>query len=109
MDGVTIDSIIEGADAPYKPSAVGSAAGNAAGSLIDFGAHLLASVRYRAYFVLFIVFIFITSDVFVNIVLKKMSGAESGGAATPYGVILQGLGIVLAMMVIDGLDAADCL
>ncbi len=78
-------------------------------SMMEFWAHILSNIRYRSYFLIFIIFILVTSDVFANIILSKLSGAEINGMPTPYGCIVQGLVMVFAVAALDGLEKIGCL
>lgn len=58
----------------------------------------ITAVPYKLLFLLFLLFIIITSDVFVNRVLSRFSGAVDYKQATNYGVVIQGIMLVLAFM-----------
>ncbi|MFA5767485.1 MAG: hypothetical protein WC919_06170 [Candidatus Paceibacterota bacterium] len=64
------------------------------------------SLEYKMYAFLFLLFIFVTSDVFVNLVLKKMKGTTNAyGVVTPFGVVIQGFALVIAHIIIHALIA----
>ena len=64
----------------------------------------LCTVRYKSLAFLFVMFILITSDVFVGVVLKKLNGAvDEFGIATPFGVTVQGLVLVLAYILLEAM------
>lgn len=79
-----------------SPSASGKPA------LLMIAVNALYSIKYKSLIFLFILFILITSDVFVSMLLKKLNGAvDDRGDATPYGTVMQGLTLVLAYMVLN--------
>lgn len=62
------------------------------------------SVEYKMYAFLFVLFIFVTSDVFANMVLKKVNGATNAyGVVTPFGVVIQGFALVVAHIILHAL------
>jgi hypothetical protein len=63
----------------------------------------LQGSRIKSAIFLFILFILVTSDVFSSIILKKINGAiDTGtGLASPYGVIVQGIILVLGYILIN--------
>lgn len=64
----------------------------------------LCSIKYKMLMFLFILFIFVTSDVFNGTLLKKIDGAISQDdhlSATPYGVVIQGIVLVIAFSVLQ--------
>jgi hypothetical protein len=62
----------------------------------------LCSIQYKSLLFLFVLFILLTSDVFANLVLKKMSGTvDANGYATPYGTVIQGLVLVIGHMILN--------
>jgi hypothetical protein len=64
------------------------------------------SLEYKMYAFLFLLFIFVTSDVFVNLVLKKINGATNAyGVVTPFGVVVQGFALVIAHIIMHALIA----
>jgi hypothetical protein len=72
------------------------------GTLLSMIIHALCNIKYKSLIFLFILFILITSDVFVNVLLKKLDGAvDEHGYSTPYGTVVQGLFLVLGHMVLN--------
>lgn len=61
----------------------------------------LGSIRWRFFVLLFVVFILISTDVFENRVLSKISGATVDGVRTPWGTTITGLLLVLVCIIID--------
>lgn len=60
------------------------------------------NIRYKSLLFLFILFILITSDVFINILLKKINGTiDDRGIPTPYGTMIQGFVLVLCYMLLN--------
>jgi hypothetical protein len=73
-------------------------------SLMEQCVDAFYSFEYKSYAFLFIIFILVTSDVFVNLMLKKINGAtDSYGSVTPFGVVMQGLMLVLAHIIMHSL------
>ena len=72
------------------------------GPIITAMVNGLCTIHYKSLLFLFILFILITSDVFLAMVLKKMGGAvDADGHATPYGSCLQGALLVLGYMILN--------
>ncbi len=67
--------------------------------LLDIASH----VQFKFLTLLLVMFIFISSDVFINRVLAKFRGGVDYKCPTSWGTFLQGLFLVLIMMVIDAL------
>jgi hypothetical protein len=64
--------------------------------------------RFKSFIFLFILFIFVTSDVFSSVILKKINGTiENGREVTPYGVMIQGVILVLSYIAINFLVEHD--
>ena len=71
-------------------------------TLLSMAVDSLCNIRYKSFIFLFILFILITSDVFVSMLLKKMGGAvDDRGYATPYGTVIQGIVLVLGYMFLN--------
>ena len=71
-------------------------------TLLSMAVESLCNVKYKSLIFLFILFILITSDVFVNMLLKKIGGAvDDRGYATPYGTVIQGIVLVLGHMFLN--------
>lgn len=61
----------------------------------------LTKVNYKLAFFVFFIFLFITSDIFVNKVLGHFSGAVEHQEPTLRGATLQGLFMVLLFLLMD--------
>jgi hypothetical protein len=64
---------------------------------------IIGGVQYKFLGALFLVFLFVTSDIFVLGALERISGAVEYKNPTPYGAVLQGVVLVLIMLVVDPL------
>lgn len=63
---------------------------------------IMSEVQYKLFFLIFIIFIILNSDVFINRILSKFDGAVEGHHTKSWGTILQGTFLVLGAI---GLDA----
>lgn len=70
-------------------------------NFVTMGIEGLKSVNWKLYFLLFILFIVITCDVFTDRCLSGFKGAVDGTDPTSYGVILQGIFLVLFFIMFD--------
>ena len=70
-------------------------------NFISMGVEGLKGFKWKPYFLLFMVFLILTCDVFNDSCLSKFSGAVDGNDPTTYGTILQGIFLVLFFIVID--------
>jgi hypothetical protein len=61
----------------------------------------VASAHWKLYAFIFVLFIFISSDVFIGSTLGHIAGATENGTPTNYGVFIQGLFLVLFVIIID--------
>lgn len=66
---------------------------------LDIASH----IQFKFLGLMLLMFIIISSDVFVNRVLSKFKGAVDGKCPANWGVFLQGLFLVMVMTLIDGL------
>jgi hypothetical protein len=62
---------------------------------------VMSHVQYRLFAIMFIVFIVLSSDVFIKRVLDKFNNAVSGSTTTSWGTVLQGVFLVLACLISD--------
>lgn len=84
------------------PLALGDEAPSDKPALLMMVVKALSNIQYKSLIFLFILFVLVTSDVFVEVILKKMSGTvDDAGDATPYGTVIQGLILVLAYMILN--------
>jgi len=67
------------------------------GIIID----ILGHAQWKLYAFIAIIFIFISSDIFIVNVLGVFSGAVSGADVTNYGVCLQAMFMVILVIIID--------
>lgn len=63
----------------------------------------IKSIEYKLIILLFTTFMLLSSDVFINRVLSKFNGAVDHRYPTNYGVLLQGMFLVLAYIIYDAL------
>jgi len=62
---------------------------------------IVSNVQWKFMGLLLIVFVFLNSDIFVNRILSTFNGAVNYKYPTSYGVVLQGIFLVIAMISID--------
>jgi hypothetical protein len=62
---------------------------------------LLSMTNLRLFFIVFLLFIFVSSDVFIDQVLGRFEDAREHNCATTKGVIIQATIMVLLVMVMD--------
>ncbi|MCK4967695.1 MAG: hypothetical protein KAS12_01455 [Candidatus Aenigmarchaeota archaeon] len=62
---------------------------------------LLSEINFKAVFMLFLVFLFIVSDVFMINVLEKINGAVVYKTPTSLGTIIQGTILILSFILLD--------
>jgi len=70
----------------------------------DFTSILLdiaSSLQYKLFALMLIIFMLISSDVFINRALAKFDGAVNYKCPTSWGTFLQGLFLVLSCIIID--------
>jgi hypothetical protein len=67
--------------------------------ILDISSH----IQYKFLVLLLLIFIIASSDVFINRILANFKGAVDYKCPTSWGVVLQGIFIVLSMAIIDGL------
>lgn len=64
---------------------------------------IFSEIQYKLFFLIFIVFIILNSDVFINRILSKFSSTLDGHRITSWGTVLQGTFLVLGAIAIDAL------
>lgn len=86
-----------------KPLNLGASDGGAPPALLSMFAHGVYNIPYKSLLFLFILFVFITSDVFNATVLKKINGSidSERDCATPYGTVIQGMLLVIGYAVLN--------
>jgi hypothetical protein len=80
-----------------------------ADSLNTMMADAAASVSYKYYVLMIIVFIFLMSDIFRDRIMEHIPSAVIGRQVTNYGTILQGILLVFAMIGMDFLIKNDAI
>ena len=73
-------------------------------SVTDFPsmiADMISNVQYKLFFMMLIVFIIVSSDMFINRALAKFEGAVDGRCPTSWGTVLQGSFLVLMTAIMD--------
>lgn len=70
---------------------------------------ILKSVEYKYYAIMFIVFMFITSDIYISQVLSKINGALEFHLTTPYGTVIQAITLIIIMIIINVLIKKEIL
>lgn len=68
---------------------------------------IATSINYKLSFIIFIGFIILCSDVFIENILSHFSDATSYNVATTYGTVIQGLFLVLLFIAADGLIKSE--
>lgn len=73
------------------------------GSILSQLIESIRGTRIKSAIFLLILFILITSDVFSNVILKKMNGTINAttGCVAPYGVVIQGIMLVLSYIIVN--------
>jgi hypothetical protein len=74
---------------------------NAPDSFVTVILGLCSAIKFKQLFLLFIIYIILSSDVFASGVLSKFEGATELGSSTSYGIMLTGLFLMIGLMVID--------
>lgn len=64
---------------------------------------VLSQIQYKFLALLLLMFIMVSSDVFINRALAKFKGAVDYKCPTSWGVCLQGMFLVMVMIIIDAL------
>lgn len=65
--------------------------------ILDIASH----IQFKSLALMLVVFLILSSDVFINRVLSKFSNAVDHKCSTNWGTFLQGLFLVMSMMIID--------
>lgn len=66
-------------------------------------ADLFLKINWKMAFFLFIIFIVLTSDVFIDKCLRKIPGSVTNMTSTNKGSIIQGVFLVLFFIIMDGI------
>lgn len=59
------------------------------------------NIQYKLFLLMFLTFIGLSTDVFINRVLSNFSGAVEGTTPTSWGTVLQGIFLVIACLIFD--------
>ena len=70
---------------------------------LDMLVDAIQNIPYKWLGYMFVIFMIVSSDMFIIRVLSKFSGAVDLKTPTNWGTVMQGLFLVLAMLVITGL------
>jgi hypothetical protein len=62
---------------------------------------LLKSIDYKYYAFMFLFFMFITSDIFINKLLSNIEGTLEYQNTTPYGIVIQAITLIGIMIIIQ--------
>jgi hypothetical protein len=60
-----------------------------------------SNIRFKLLIMIYIMFVFLSSDVFVDRVLSNFEGAVDIRSATNYGIMIQGMFLVLGYVVLE--------
>ncbi len=77
--------------------------GKAPDDMVGIVVDLVSNIQFKFLGLMLLVFIMISSDVFINRALSKFKGAVDYKCPTSWGVCLQGMFLVMVMIIIDGL------
>ncbi len=70
-------------------------------SFVEIISDAVKGVQYKLFIMMFLFFLFLSSDTFVNRALSRIDGAVDYKTPTSYGTSLQGLFLVMACMIAD--------
>lgn len=71
--------------------------------MLDWLVSLHDGVQYRLMASMFVIFLFLSSDIFVGRILANFDGAVHMKTPTNWGTILQGIFLVIACIIADAL------
>ena len=69
----------------------------------------VGSLNFKSLFILFIIFIFVTSNVFVDKILGNIGGASEHKSATTKGAFIQGFALVFMFVCMNAVIAMEIL
>lgn len=78
-------------------------------NFVEVVSDLVSGVKYKYYVLLFIIFLFLSSDIFVNRMLSRLDGAVEYKTPTSYGTGLQGMFLVMGGIIVDLLTSQGVL
>jgi hypothetical protein len=61
----------------------------------------LQPMGVKSFIILFIVFLFVVSDIYSNFVLSQFPGATDQRNITDYGIVLQGISLVIIFIILE--------
>jgi hypothetical protein len=70
---------------------------------MDMAMAAVCTIPYKFLIILFVAFMVVSSDMFIARILSQFDGAVQMRYPTNWGTIIQGLFLVLAMLLVDGL------
>ena len=79
------------------------------GDLVTMLLDIIGSMRIKLWGLIFILFILVNSSPFVNRILSNVNGATIGKSPTNYGIMLQGLALIIAGMLLDAASSQNIL
>lgn len=62
---------------------------------------IASNVQYKLFMLIFLMFIILSTDVFVNRILSKFKGATEVKVIQSWGVMIQGLFLLISMITLD--------
>jgi hypothetical protein len=77
--------------------------GNAPDDMTSVIVDAFSSIQYKLVGLVFVLFIFLSSDTFIERLLSKFEGAVDYKYPTSYGTIIQGLLLCLGLIIFDAL------
>lgn len=77
------------------------------GDLINVIVDFMNEINYKLVFFLFMIFLLLSSDVFLAQILSNINGAMELNTVTTYGTIIQGLFLILFYIIADMLIKTD--
>ena len=75
--------------------------GNKVGDFTSMICDAVSSVQYKLFFSIFAMFIFLSSDVFIQRILSSFNGAVDYKNVTSWGTVLQGMFLIIASVCAD--------
>ncbi len=70
-------------------------------NFVEIASDALSGVQYKLFFLMFAIFMFLSSDTFINRLLSRIDGAVDYKTPTSYGTGLQGIFLIIACISID--------
>lgn len=71
------------------------------GDFLSIMADAITNVQYKLFILMFLTFIGLSTDVFIDRVLARLSGAVEGHTPTAGGTVVQGILLVIACIIFD--------